>query len=237
MSEHPPRTRARPLVKSELQLLCSYLNLSVVALVFISLAIGSFLIYSSSLVIHTKPSEADRQTVSGYLASIRAFLARAPAVVATLSYQQHETEPHRVAKVSWRAAGGSSDPPDDDEPTRGPENPDFDFNDEDDDEDDDEDEKDEDRKKDKAARTVQRFWRLRQRRLRPPANPNPFRHSPFFWNMYDIKSWMTRVFAARTIQRAWRDYKDFGSELLLDHARASAAETCSEARESESRSP
>jgi hypothetical protein len=187
------------------------------------------------------PKVQQPATVATYLREIRGFLTmKTPAVVATLSYQQHETEPHRVAKVSMRAAGGSADPPDDDEPTRGPENPDFDFNDEDDDEDDDEDEKDEDEKdedekdedgkKDKAARTV-------QRRRRPPADPNPFRHSPFFWNMYDIKSWMTRVFAARTIQRAWRDYKDFGSELLLDHARASAAETCSEARESESRSP
>ena len=42
--------------------------------------------------------------------------------------------------------------------------------------------------------------------------------------MYGIKAWIHRVLAARTIQRAWRNHKDFASELLLDMARAKADE-------------
>jgi hypothetical protein len=219
------RTRARPLVKSELQQLCHILKIEVVA--FSSSFSRPVLLRFSSRVYFpflSPPFKVDRPLVTNYLDGIRKYIIQSsPALpLAQLTYEPHPDEARLVAKVSVRAGGpeGPEDPDDPDEPTRGPTNPDFD----DDLADDDEDDYEDDYNKDKAARTIQRLWRRRQRRIRPPSNLNPFRHSPFFWNMYDIKAWIHRVLAARTIQRAWRNHKDFASELLLDMARAKADE-------------
>ena len=234
------RVRARPLVKNELKQLCEHLQIPVVAFCY-QLVIGALLSFPRPALIlpsFTLPKVEQPATVGTYLREIRGFLTMAsPAVtLARLHYDVAETAADapgggRVAKVTMCAPGGGDDP-DENETTRGPENPDFDFEDEDE-----EDEEGEDHKKDKAARTVQRFWLRRQRLLRPPTNRNPFRHSPFFWNMYDIKAWMTRVFAARTIQRWWRAERSFGLDLLSDMATAAAAKMGGEARELENTFP
>ena len=233
------RVRARPLVKNELKQLCEHLQIPVVAFCY-QLVIGALLSFPRALILpsFTLPKVEQPATVGTYLREIRGFLTMAsPAVtLARLHYDVAETAADapgggRVAKVTM-CAPGDGDDPDENETTRGPENPDFDFEDEDE-----EDEEGEDHKKDKAARTVQRFWLRRQRLLRPPTNRNPFRHSPFFWNMYDIKAWMTRVFAARTIQRWWRSERSFGLDLLSDMATAAAAKMGGEARELENTFP